>query len=272
MNGCTPRQKLLYTARPVLSIMRLSIIIPAYNEAERLPATLENIHQYFASGASAFLLHEVIVVDDGSTDATEQTASAWQERLPLHVLRLSQNRGKGAATRAGMLQASGEYHLLYDADGATPLEMLEQFAHAVREQGAHIVIGSRVHEGGSDLVRMSFHRRLMGRTYHALCSRLAPGIRDTACGCKLFAASVSHDVFSRQTVDRFAFDVEVLSISLQRGYRIRELPVHWRAVAGSKVRVVRDTAQMAWSVLLLYIRFTMHGTLPPRRSLAGDRQ
>ncbi|MDD4319097.1 MAG: glycosyltransferase family 2 protein [Candidatus Peribacteraceae bacterium] len=239
--------------------MHLSVIIPAYNEAERLPRTLDDIHRYFGSGESPFALQEVVVVDDGSADGTAAVVEAWKDRIPLQVIRFETNRGKGAATREGMLRASGEYHLLYDADGATPLEMLRPFGDAVRDHRPDVIIGSRIHELDSDLVKMSFYRHLMGRTYHALCSSLVPGIRDAACGFKLFTEAASRELFAVQRVDRFAFDIEVLSLALGRGMRVTEIPVHWRAVPGSKVRLVQDTLQMTGSVLGLYVRRFFRG-------------
>lgn len=230
----------------------LSIVIPAYNEADRLPPTLASIAAFFATARDDLDLHDVIVVDDGSTDGTADVAARWSDRLPVTVHRFPSNRGKGAAVREGMLRATGELRLIYDADGATPIEEVPKLRRAMREQGAEVAIGSRVDP--STHVRMKPHRRLIGRIYHALCSPLHPGIRDAACGCKLFTAASASAIFPKQQIDRFAFDVEILSLAIALDYRIAEIPVPWTAVEKSKVRLIRDGIQMFWSVLGLYWR------------------
>ncbi len=231
--------------------MTLSIVIPAYNEEKRLPRTLERIEACFAGAPAGIRLLEVIVVDDGSRDATCAAARAYTSRLPLQVLSLPQNKGKGAAVRAGMLAATAERVLFYDADGATPPEEILQLSRAMDTTGADVVIGSRVNpEKG--IVTMSIGRRLIGRTYHALCWPLVPGIRDAACGCKLFSAQAGREIFSRQQINRFAFDIEILFLARRLGYRIEEVMVAWTAVDGSTVRIVRDGLNMFRSVLGLY--------------------
>jgi dolichyl-phosphate beta-glucosyltransferase len=231
--------------------MTLSIIIPAFNEEKRLPRTLAAIQSYFSAPRS-MRLHEVIVVDDGSADGTARVAKEWEGRLPVQVLRFDVNRGKGAVSRAGMLAAEGDLCLLYDADGATPIGEAEKLVAAMQARGADIAIGSRVL--GGEVVTMSAHRRFIGRAYHALTAPLIPGIEDAACGCKLFKRGVAHDLFARQSIDRFAFDVEVLAIALARGYEVVEVSVRWTAIPDSRVRIVRDTLQMTWCVLTLFAR------------------
>lgn len=233
--------------------MTLSIIIPAYNEQDRLPRTLAHIEEFFADAKNRkgdIQLHEILVVDDGSADRTSAFAMEWAGRLPVRSLRLSQNLGKGAACREGMLHATGEYLLLYDADAATPMSQVPKLFSACAGGGYDIAIGSRVH-GNVDMTR---HRRLIGRIYHTLCRSLVPGLLDTACGCKLFRRDVAHDLFRLQRINRFAFDVEILFLALQRGYRIAEIPVEWHAIPESKVRILRDGMQMFSCVLGLYGR------------------
>jgi dolichyl-phosphate beta-glucosyltransferase len=232
--------------------MSLSIVIPAYNEAKRLPATLERIRDCFAGVTGSMVLGELIVVDDGSRDGTHAAAGAFAASLPLRVLPMPVNRGKGAAVRTGMLAATGDRVLFYDADGATPPEEILNLGAAMDASGADVAIGSRVNpEQG--IVTMSWYRRLIGRVYHALCAPLVPGLQDTACGCKLFTAAAAKDLFSRQTIDRFAFDVEILFLAHRLGYRIEEVRVAWTAVEGSKVRIVRDGVNMFRSVAGLYL-------------------
>jgi dolichyl-phosphate beta-glucosyltransferase len=239
--------------------VRLSVIIPAYNEEKRLPQTLEALRDFFAVPRGDIRLHEVIVSDDGSTDSTSIIAEEWKGRLPMVVLRFPKNRGKGAVTRAGMLAASGDYCLLYDADGATPLDEVPKLYMTMQDGERQVVIGSRLLKGEEGFVEMSKHRRLMGRVYHLLTGGLVPGILDTACGCKLFSDAAAKELFSLQTIDRFAFDVEILSLALAHGFRVVEVPVRWRAVEGSRVRVIRDTFQMTWCVVKLYLRRMVRG-------------
>jgi len=238
--------------------MKLSIVIPAYNEEQRLPVTLDALHAYFTSGSSAFSLHEVIVVDDGSTDATSRVAQEWSGKLPMNVIRYTPNRGKGAAAKKGMLAATGDYALLYDADGATPIEELGRFSAILKERNVDVIIGSRIKGDRRGIVSMSWHRRLMGRVYHLLTSLLVPRLEDTACGFKLFKREVARDLFVLQRIERFAFDVEILSYALGLGYTVEEIPVRWHAVDGSKVHVVRDTIHMTWCVLGLHVRHLLN--------------
>jgi dolichyl-phosphate beta-glucosyltransferase len=235
--------------------MQLSIVIPAYNEQERLPRTLSLLDSFFAAGEyDGLCLKEIIVVDDGSSDATSSIADDRHARIPTRVIRFEKNRGKGAAARAGMLAARGDCCLLYDADAATPAAEIPKLAERMRTHAADVVIGSRVSGREEKLVSMQLHRRLIGRAYHALSAALIPGIDDAACGAKLFTRSAAQDLFSRQRIERFAFDIEILSLALRLGYRVNELPVHWEAVAGSKVSLVRDSLNMSWCVLKLYAR------------------
>ncbi len=231
--------------------MSLSIVIPAYNERARLPLTLERIHAFFLK-ASPAALHEIIIVDDGSNDDTAHIAQEWKDRLPIRAMRLDRNRGKGAASRTGMLAATGEEILLYDADGATPIGEVTKLL-AASHAGADIAIGSRLGENGMVVV-MAWYRRLIGRTYHWLASRLTGNIRDAACGCKLFRREAAQVLFREQRIDRFAFDVEILWLALCHGYTVAEVPVHWEAIPFSKVRVVRDGIQMFACVVGLYVR------------------
>ncbi len=235
--------------------MKLSIVIPAYNEEPRLGKTLAHIADAWAGAKMpGVTLHEVVVADDGSMDRTFDIAREWSAKLPMACVRLDINKGKGAAMRAGVAEATGEYVLMYDADGATPItEVLKLFA-ALEKDGSDVAIGSRVMERRAGLVTMQWHRKIVGRTYHALCSLLVPGIHDTACGCKLFKAAVAKKLFAEQRIDRFAFDVEVLALAMRHGHKISEVPLQWSAVPESKVNVVRDGLQMFWCVLSLYAR------------------
>ncbi len=199
-------------------------------------------------------LAQVVVADDGSDDDTAQIAESWKSRLPITVVRLIRNKGKGAAVRAGVRNAKADLVLIYDADGAAPITEVTKLFTALESVQADIAIGSRVMGPHDALVTMSTHRRIIGRVYHWLCSGLVPGIRDTACGCKLFTHEVAEYLFSLQKIDRFAFDVEILAIAIAKEYRVIEVPLEWTAVPESKVRLIRDGLQMMGSLIGLYGR------------------
>jgi len=209
----------------------LSIVIPAYNEEARLPATLETVIAYV--GASNFDFSEIIVVDDGSSDGT----GALVERTPgLHLLRNPGNRGKGYTVRHGMLEAKGEWILYTDADLSTPIAELEKLCAALKRENADVAIGSRALDRSLVGVHQSAFRELSGRAFN-LFMRLVTGLpfRDTQCGFKLFRASAARQIFSRQKLDGFSFDVEDLVIAKSLGYRAIEVPVVWNNVEGTKV-------------------------------------
>ncbi len=209
----------------------LSIVIPAYNEEARLPATLETVIAYVR--ASNFDFSEIIVVDDGSSDGT----GALVERTPgLHLLRNPGNRGKGYTVRHGMLEAKGEWILYTDADLSTPIAELEKLCAALKRENADVAIGSRALDRSLVGVHQSAFRELSGRAFN-LFMRLVTGLpfRDTQCGFKLFRASAARQIFSRQKLDGFSFDVEDLVIAKSLGYRAIEVPVVWNNVEGTKV-------------------------------------
>ena len=212
----------------------LSIVIPAYNEAARLPDTLRKVEAYLQSGAWDF--HEILIVDDGSTDATARIASEAAAANPhVRLLRNPGNHGKGYAVRQGMLQARGAWRLFSDADLSAPIEELPKLWDAV-SAGADVAIGSRAIDRSLIGRHQPGLREQAGKFFN-LVMRLAVGldIADTQCGFKLFRADVAREVFSRQRLERFGFDVEVLYIAKLLGYRIAEIPVRWYHAEGSKV-------------------------------------
>lgn len=240
------------TSRPTLSI-----VVPAYNEAVRLPATLDAIERFVReSGLPA----EVIVADDGSDDDTALLAETRVTTMDfLRVLRLP-HRGKAHAVREGILAAEGQFVLFTDADLSTPMSYALDLLQAVRTD-AEVAIGSR--EGiGASRVGEPGYRHLMGRIFNAVVKLLAvPGINDTQCGFKLFEQDAARAIFSRTRLHTgehiitgprvTGFDVEVLYLARRLGYRVAEVPVHWEHVSGSKVRPLLDSFRMFGDVLLV---------------------
>lgn len=213
----------------------LSIIIPAYNEEARLGATLDEIADFLGDyGRSA----EVIVVDDGSTDATVHLANQWQERLPLRVIESPRNRGKGHAVRVGMLAASGARRLFTDADGSTPIDELRALDAGLDGIGGHGVAVASI--GLADSVVLSPQSRLRsfaGRVGNWLIQWMAlPGVNDSQRGFKLFSADAAEAAFAQSEVDGWAFDVEVLALARHAGFPLVEVPVRWEHRLASRVK------------------------------------
>lgn len=233
----------------------LSVIVPAYNEEHRLPSTLRSIRAFLDKKP---YLSEVIVVDDGSSDATVASIRSIRNQVnPLEILELP-HRGKAAAVRAGMLAARGQIVLFTDADLSTPLSYVDTLTAAI-DDGADVAIGSREGEGARRLGEPGY-RHIMGRIFNTVVRALAvPGINDTQCGFKAFRDHVASDVFSSlrlydgsRTVTGprvTGFDVEVLFVARKRGYTIVEIPVQWRHVPGSKVAPMSDAVRMFSDVL-----------------------
>ena len=203
----------------------LSLVIPAYNEEKRLPVSLARIADWIGSRTPSIPV-EVLVVDDGSSDRTAAVAEKTAAGLGLsfRVVRFPENRGKGAAVRAGVLEATGEHVLVTDADLSTPIEEVDKLLAA----GAPVAIGSRGVDATLVKERQPLFRVASGKLFNLLVRLLAvSGIRDTQCGFKLFRKDAAREVFSRTTVDRFAFDVEALLLARRLGYAISEVPVLW---------------------------------------------
>jgi dolichyl-phosphate beta-glucosyltransferase len=232
-----------------MSRPQLSVVLPAFNEETRLPRYLEQITAYLADRN---LNYEIIVVDDGSADATAGVVERLRRsNARLRLLRFPENRGKGAAVRAGMLAASGVLRLFADADGATPIAELERLEQAIA-RGAEVAVASRALRDRSTRVKGTLHRKLMGTAFNLMVQTLAvPGIRDTQCGFKLFTERAAQGTFARQTIDDFGFDVEILYLARKRGFAVAEVPVNWTDIAGSKVHLWRDSLRMFLSVLVI---------------------
>ena len=225
----------------------LSIVIPAFNEAARLPETLRALRTFLDRYQRRV---EVIVVDDGSRDDTAAQVRHYESiDSRFRLIRLPQNRGKGYAVRTGVVNSAGALVLFADADGATPFDELRRLEAEI-QSGARIAIASRGVRSRATRVHARMYRRILGRLFHAVVRLFAVrGIVDTQCGFKLFDAEAAHDLFSRMRMSGFSFDVEVLLMALRSGYRVAEVPVNWTHQPGSKVRVLHDGLFMARDVL-----------------------
>jgi len=235
-----------------VTAVELSIVIPAYNEALRLPSALLSTVDYLDRTGREY---EIIVVDDGSTDHTAEMVEKFAKLRPkVRVMRLERNCGKGCAVRTGMLQGVGSYILFADADGATPIEEIERLYNVVKG-GIDVAIGSRALRSKETTVKTHWHRKFLGQSFNRVVNYLVlPGIRDTQCGFKMFQRRAARFLFGKQRVNGFSFDVEILFLAQKTGMKIVEVPVNWSNIPGSKVNLVLDAARMFRDVLTFKLR------------------
>jgi len=230
---------------PGISDPQVSIIVPAYNEASRLPHSLRLLGDHFTSWSSRSF--EVLVVVEHSTDGTLELArEAMAEQANFRIIANRAHRGKGFAVRSGMREARGALLFYMDADLSVPLEEIDRFlAHFEAHPEDEVLIGSRQHPGSRIERRQSFLRQTMGKTFnHILRSLALLPFRDTQCGFKAFRREAAREIFALQTIDGFAFDVEVLLLAQALGCHVRELPVRWLNSPESKVHIVGDSLRM----------------------------
>jgi len=228
----------------------LSIIIPAYNEAKRLPATLIDIEQRLRQAEFSY---EILVVNDGSVDGTAEIVRKMCAQIPcLRLVDNAENRGKGAVVRQGMLLASGAIRLFTDADNSTSIDHFTQMIPLLKA-GYGVVICSRVIDGSVLDPPQPWYRQLLGKLGNRVIQvLLLPGIGDTQCGFKAFTEDAARRTFSLCEVRGWGFDAEVLRLAKALGYRIGQVPVHWRAQGGSKVgssaylQVLLDSVRVRW--------------------------
>jgi len=230
----------------------LSIVVPCFNEEQRLPRTIEQIQRYLDAKHADY---ELILVDDGSSDGTRQVMDAAAGRhSSVRVEALPHNRGKGRALAVGVEAARGEEILLTDADLSTPIEELEKL-QAAFDKGAGVAIASRALRESRVEVSQPVYRVMMGKVFNLIVQAvLLPGIWDTQCGFKLFRADVARPVFASLSTDGFGYDPEVLYHARKRGVKIAEVPVTWRNSAPTKVSPVLSSLDMLKHVLRVRLR------------------
>ena len=214
--------------------MRLSVIIPAYNEAKRIGATLLAVHQYLSKQDYDY---EVLVVNDGSRDDTATVVNRLTGQVAnLRLLDNPANHGKGWVVKQGMLAAQGDIRLFMDADNSTSVDQVAPF-FPYFEQGYDIVVGSRRTSGAKIAVKQSIFRDALGGIFRFIVRTLVPvGVVDTQCGFKAFTATAVEKVFPKQTIYRWAFDVELLAIARQLKLKIKEAPIRWANDSESRVK------------------------------------
>jgi glycosyltransferase involved in cell wall biosynthesis len=233
----------------VTQLPKYSIVIPAYNESARIPATLASVVSCIRERG---WFAEVIVVNDGSTDSTAQVVLEFAQNAPeVRLMENPSNRGKGFSVRAGMLQAVGEVLLFTDSDLSAPIEEAERLFAAIHD-GADIAIGSRWLESRRQTHRQPLYRQFLGRCFNAVI-RAVMGLRfaDTQCGFKAFTREAANTVFHLQTIERWGFDPEILFIALKRGFWIIEVPVSWAHDERSRLSYLRDGMRMLEDIAII---------------------
>ncbi|MBN2304626.1 MAG: glycosyltransferase family 2 protein [Anaerolineae bacterium] len=218
----------------------LSLVVPAYNEEQRLPTGLQTIVEFVERQPFSV---EVVVVDNNSSDRTGAIIQEFAEKYPCVRGLFEKAQGKGAAVRTGMLAAQGEYRFFADADLSMPIDEVEKFLPP-HINDYDILIASREVSGA---VRYDepWHRHLMGRVFNTIVRWFAvPRLQDTQCGFKMFNAKATEDLFPLQTMNGWSFDVEILYAAQRRGYRIAEVPVNWYYKANTRINPIRDSINM----------------------------
>jgi len=224
----------------------LSIIIPAYNEEKRIGKYLQSINSHFKQKKYQNFTVEVIVMDDGSKDKTASVA----RRYGVKVVTNNPNRGKGYSVKKGMLQGHGKILLFADADGATPIREVDGFLEFIQHKGYDVVIGSRSIKGAKLKKKQPIHRLVLGKTFFMLTlTILGLGFYDTQCGFKMFTRKAAKKIFSKQTIDRWGFDPEVLFLAKRYRFKVKEQGVEWHDIAGSKVNPIKDGIKMLGELL-----------------------
>lgn len=227
----------------------LSIVVPAYNEARRLPRTLDTLRDFFREFTRTY---EVLIVVEHSRDGTLEIATdAARQQENFLAIDNGPRRGKGHAVRSGVVRARGEHVFYMDADLSVPLPEISAFlAHFESHPEVDVLLGNRQHARSRIVRRQSALREGMGKSFNRLLQTLGlASLHDTQCGFKAFRRAAAQAIFSRQTLDGFAFDVEVLLLAERLGFRIADLPVEWRNSSDSRVRLVRDSFAMLRDML-----------------------
>lgn len=232
--------------------MRLSVIIPAYNEERRIEKTLLSVNDYLSKQSYDY---EILVVSDGSRDKTVDVVSGLAGRISgLKVIDNKENHGKGWVVKQGMLEARGDYRLFMDADNATTVDHLEKFWPWV-ERGYDVIIASIAIKGAQVVKTEKFYRRLLGKLGNLWIQFwVLPGIWDSQRGFKFFSAKAAEAIFPKLEIGQWGFDVEVLALAKRLGFKIKEVPIRWANEGESKVKpgayfqVLLEVLKIRWNL------------------------
>ena len=232
--------------------MRISIVIPAYNEQKRIAKTLSKIFYYLKKDS---VDAEVIIVDDGSRDDTFLIVNRFKDKYSnIIILRNDSNKGKGFSVRKGVLAAQGECILFIDADNSTPIQEMRKVVPLISDGKCDVALGSRSIEGSNVKLRQPYFRILMGRVFNLFVKCLFyRDFKDTQCGFKAFSKKAAQIIFERQTIECFSFDVEILAIAKVHNFKIQQVPVVWVNNAQSRVNPLFDSAQMFIDLFVIKI-------------------
>ena len=233
----------------------LSVVIPAYNESQRLKRTLPQIHNFFSKQKFS---KEIIIVDDGSTDSTSDVVSDFvNNKKNYHLLKQSVNKGKGAALKAGIAKSKGDWVLFMDADLSTPLTELNTFwTHTDKYP---IVIGSRKMNGAKITRRQSFLRESLGKVFTFLTNTLTTkGLSDITCGFKLFKGNIARSLFKKSRLPDWSFDAEILFLAQTKKYLIKEVPVTWKNDPRTKVSMIKDGINALAGLLKIRVNYLLN--------------
>jgi len=226
----------------------ISIVVPAFNEAARLPRFLDRLILYCNNRPYSY---EIIVVSDGSTDQTFEIAMSYKRRFSaLVAVKIRRNRGKGYAVKRGLLLASGGICVFLDADGAVGPEEIEKNLRYISEEGYDIFVGSRILKNKDQRLKVKWYRKLVGEVFNFFVRVvLFKNVKDTQCGFKMFRKEIVAPLFSRSHITGFGFDIEILYLANKMGCAIKEGPVSWHHVPGSKINLFSDSLKMFFNIL-----------------------
>ena len=234
-------------------IPSLSIIVPSYNESERILPTLADIDEYITNASNSLFI-SVVVVNDGSLDNTADVVSNWidqhsKNKKNFSLINYLPNKGKGYAIREGFSKADSDFVLYTDADGASPIEEIDKLLYWA-QSGFDIVCGSRILKADNVKVEMGLKRRFTGLIFHLILKSFGLAeIKDTQCGFKLFKKNIAKKLVETQKCFNYSFDIEYLLLAKKYGYKIKEVPVNWSHMEGSKINLLRDSITMLLEVL-----------------------
>lgn len=233
----------------------LSVIVPCYNEGPRIYKNIERIYGFLASRSISF---EIIAVNDGSLDNTLEELQKIQRNIPIKIINIHINKGKGGAVTRGMLFAQNEIMMFLDADLGIPIEELEKFLPEI-EKGYDIVIASRFVPGLRVKTPVLWYRRIMEKVFRILRMIILDdfSVQDTQCGFKVFSRKAALDIFPRLKIKRFAFDSEVIFLACKKKYRIKELPITLQNPRASSIRIFRDSTNMLKDLLKIRLNYIL---------------